>query len=371
MGIVLKNVNITGGKLSADFQNKKTGWTRNPDWLPLPDISNTTGKLVGLFLVYEDEIDNSLRFVSHPNNNYTVDWGDGSAIDTSVSGAIQYIYNYSTLSSPISVDEQGRNYKQVIFEVTVILFQFPGQAFRVFNGTTPSKGYSVVDMYSTLPNLVGNNNLPILERLIQTNISTTVTNNLSGFYEGVNYPNLRIFELSPVIHNFAQNCFAGFGIVEQMDINFLTSTATMNQLFSDSRIKRIKLISNGTIATTLCTNSVLLFDCEVDAPNATTYNNAWINCRNLRRLIVKGMSNVTSFTTPFSNSTLLEEMELQGLTIGFSIVNARMTATALNNLMTSLGTASGSQTLNFRGNPGAATCDTTIATSKGFTVTII
>jgi len=33
-----------------------------------------------------------------------------------------------------------------------------------------------------------------------------------------------------------------------------------------------------------------------------------------------------------------------------------------------LGTASGSQTITVTGNPGAGTCNTSIATAKGFTV---
>ena len=39
-------------------------------------------------------------------------------------------------------------------------------------------------------------------------------------------------------------------------------------------------------------------------------------------------------------------------------------------MFTSLGTASGSQTITITGNPGSATCNTFIATSKGYTVVI-
>ena len=55
---------------------------------------------------------------------------------------------------------------------------------------------------------------------------------------------------------------------------------------------------------------------------------------------------------------------------GFSIANSQLSATSLNDLFTSLGTASGSQTITVTGNPGAPTCNTSIATSKGFTVVI-
>lgn len=50
-------------------------------------------------------------------------------------------------------------------------------------------------------------------------------------------------------------------------------------------------------------------------------------------------------------------------------VNEQMDATALNALYTSLGTASGAQTLNFTGNPGKAGSTPSIAIAKGWTLT--
>jgi hypothetical protein len=46
----------------------------------------------------------------------------------------------------------------------------------------------------------------------------------------------------------------------------------------------------------------------------------------------------------------------------------QMNATALNALYTSLGTASGAQTLTVTSNPGKAGSTTSIATAKGWTV---
>jgi hypothetical protein len=67
----------------------------------------------------------------------------------------------------------------------------------------------------------------------------------------------------------------------------------------------------------------------------------------------------------------LEEMIVPGLQIGFTIANSNMGATALRcNVYISLGTANGSQTITITGNPGAATCTTSIATNKGFTVVV-
>jgi hypothetical protein len=66
----------------------------------------------------------------------------------------------------------------------------------------------------------------------------------------------------------------------------------------------------------------------------------------------------------------METLILTGITRGFTIDDCNMSATAINALFTSLGNAVGSQTINVRRNPGSATCTTSIATSKGFTVVI-
>jgi surface protein len=82
------------------------------------------------------------------------------------------------------------------------------------------------------------------------------------------------------------------------------------------------------------------------------------------------MASVTNTTAMFVNINSLQKFKATGLTRGITISNNLMSETEINNFFTSLGTASGAQTITVTGNPGAATCDVTIATSKGFTVTI-
>jgi hypothetical protein len=82
------------------------------------------------------------------------------------------------------------------------------------------------------------------------------------------------------------------------------------------------------------------------------------------------MVNVTSLPFMFSTVVTLQKFTATGLTRGVVLSNNLMSSTEINNFFTSLGTASGAQTIVVTGNPGAATCDVTIATLKGFTVTI-
>ena len=93
------------------------------------------------------------------------------------------------------------------------------------------------------------------------------------------------------------------------------------------------------------------------------------NCQ-LLKSVTLNLSSVSILTSTFSGTTNIETLILSGCRYGFNIANNEMSASALNALFTSLGTAVGSQTITITGNPGASTCDTTIATSKGFTVVI-
>ena len=80
--------------------------------------------------------------------------------------------------------------------------------------------------------------------------------------------------------------------------------------------------------------------------------------------------NATTSSRPFGGCNFLEELILPNCQSGFSIIDCRMGATALDALFTSLGTASGTQTITITGNPGAASCTTSIATNKGYTVVV-
>jgi hypothetical protein len=113
MGIVLKNVNITGGKLSADFQNKKTGWIRNPDWLPLPEITNTDDIIIGLWAIFQDDENVAAVQVSGDNGFFEVNWGDDSGWFTYPNGTAIYTYDYNN----IHLHTSNLPYKQAVIQI--------------------------------------------------------------------------------------------------------------------------------------------------------------------------------------------------------------------------------------------------------------
>jgi hypothetical protein len=112
----------------------------------------------------------------------------------------------------------------------------------------------------------------------------------------------------------------------------------------------------------------------IDAPNVQAIGSMFTGCYSLREIVFTDCSNVITVTTgsqgTFNLCYSLSKLIMPGMTIGFHITGCNLTAQALNDLFNSLGTASGAQEIIVTGNPGASTCDTSIATAKGFSVTI-
>lgn len=115
--------------------------------------------------------------------------------------------------------------------------------------------------------------------------------------------------------------------------------------------------------------SVPLFDTS----NVTNMSYMFYGCSSLVEVELTDCSKVTNTNTMFgttvAQATSLERLILPSMTRGFTLRGTNMGASALNDFFHSLGTASGSQTINITGAPGAAECDKSIATTKGWTIT--
>jgi hypothetical protein len=71
----------------------------------------------------------------------------------------------------------------------------------------------------------------------------------------------------------------------------------------------------------------------------------------------------------FLNCNSVSRIQASNFNFTFSIANCKLSGTALNEIYTNLPTVSG-QTITVTGNYGTATHDPTIATAKGWTVTV-
>jgi septin family protein len=102
--------------------------------------------------------------------------------------------------------------------------------------------------------------------------------------------------------------------------------------------------------------------------NVTNWNEAFHSNSRLIKLEAD-MSGGTSFTSTFAGCDSLQDIDIPGIAhnVDFSDCHS-MTKEVLDGLFESLATVSG-KTIDVSGCLGASTCDTSIATNKGWTVT--
>lgn len=107
----------------------------------------------------------------------------------------------------------------------------------------------------------------------------------------------------------------------------------------------------------------------MDCPKLQDTSQVFMNCLLLETIGDFDMSSANYTLNMFTGSRKLRSFTLRGLKVSIDIINMNLSATALDAIFTSLGTANAGATINILGNPGAATCNKTIATAKGWTVT--
>lgn len=112
----------------------------------------------------------------------------------------------------------------------------------------------------------------------------------------------------------------------------------------------------------------------LDTSAVTSMSYMFTGCTSLTTV---GPLDASAVTTPlsgmysgnaFDGCTSLTSLVLNGLTQTVDLTATAMGKTALNAFFTGLGTASSGATVTITGTPGAATCDQSIATAKGWTV---
>jgi len=363
---------LTPTSLSGNTIKLSTGWTRPTEWLTMPTIVDKV--LYGLVLVFEDG-QNEMR-VEANNNRIEWDFENNGTIVTSNGSPQTYTYDYSSLSGAVSVyteDGTNRNYKQVIFKAEQVGGFTSETTWELHNNMFADIRCSFDGLYPRIQ-IHKNPYLRIIECTNQGTTKTRCWNNLS-------YLNLEQFICpSPIYFYGSQNLFS---------VNYNLDNVIGGATFNYGRFKNINSTNcriNSTNASAI--GNITIGNNGIDRFYSSTFEvTGTIACTatNVRRLFNNSTSkklifssfpanptsmNLTSSSRPFGGCTFLEELILPNCQSGFSIINCRMGATALDALFTSLGTASGTQTITITGNPGAATCDTTIATAKGFTIVI-
>jgi surface protein len=378
-----------------------TGWQRPSDWIAIPSIAPGEQVFYGLVAVYNVIGGNRVAFTFA--GNYTVDWGDGSALENVLSGVkAEHSYDYSTVSNPTS-----EGWRQALIKViptgvanitTVNLQQTP-------TGIANGKTSQFMDIVMSVPNVTGaSTNLVIgtgttvLHRVVERidireigainsiatmfqncaslqNVplfSTASVNNMNAMFSGCNsLRTVPLFNTASVNNmlNMFLNCFS----LQNVPLFNTSNVTTMQSMFSNC-----SSLQNVPLFNTISVNNMLQMVAGCTSlQNVPLFNTISVN--NMQQMVAGctslyeanfNMASVTNTSQMFLSINSLQKFTATGLTRGITISGNLLSATEINNFFTSLGTASGAQTIVVTGNPGAATCNVSIATTKGFIVTI-
>ena len=202
--------------------------------------------------------------------------------------------------------------------------------------------------------------------------NTTSVNNMSNMFNSCrSLVSVPLFNTANVIT--MQAMFSGCTSLQSVPLFNTANVTVMLQMFIGcTSLQSVPLFNTANV-----TNMQQMFSSCIVLKSVPSFNTA--NVSNMSQMFSStvsiyevefNMASVTTLGLMFQSIGSLQRFIATGLTRGITISNNLMSATELNNFFTSLGTASGAQTIVVTGNPGAATCNVSIATAKGFTVTI-
>jgi len=378
-----------------------TDWQRPSDWISIPSIAPGEQVFYGLVAVYNVIGGNKVAFTFA--GNYTVDWGDGSALENVLSGVkAEHSYTYASVSNPTS-----EGWRQALIKVIptgvanitrVDLQQTP-------TGIAVGKTTQFMDIVMSVPNVTGaSTNLVIgtgttvlhrvVERIWIKEIGA-INSMATMFQNCASLQNVPLFSTSSV--TTMTTMFSGCNSLRTVPLFNTAIVTTMSSMFLNCQsLQTVPLFNTASVTnmqsmfsgcsslnsvplfnTASVTNMIDMFRNCISIQNVPFFNTANVNSMttmfqqaNSLAILNFNMANVTATSFMFSTVVTLQKFTATGLTRGISVANNLLSATEINNFFTSLGTAFGAQTIVVTGNPGAATCDVTIATLKGFTVTI-
>jgi surface protein len=394
-------------------------WVRPADWLPIPAIATGEEVIYMLMAVY-DVVGNFAALLVQ--GSYTVDWGDGSAVENiNTNVKAEHSYNWADVGN---VTTEG--FRQALIKVTpqsgqhITLVNF--QQFHTTQGT--GRASQFIDLVLNIPNVAGTSiniggdttyhrciercwikevglltsmsymfwgcyslqSVPLFNTEKVTNMGSMfgncyslqsvplfntekVTNMLYMFRSCYSLQSVPLFNTKKVTNMsyMFRSCYS----LQSVPLFNTEIVSNMSYMFGNCEsLQSVPLFNTEIVSNMSCMfeycyslQSVPLFNTE----KVTNMTYMFYRCYTL--LLVQFTTPLTSgLTDIFSNIKKLQKCVLSSCTVGFSVSGCLMSATALNEMFTALGTASGAQTITITGNYGAATCDTTIATAKGFTI---
>ena len=361
------------------------GWVRPSHWPALPEVDN---RFSGLVRVPKPRNSTAADFVVAVTQRDSVpvqiDWGDGTT-STFGTGTAPHTYNWNTMTGP----EDADGFKYAVVSTTSSATQQPGYSFTSASGTSgwvdlwlPHNTASSHALYlsgsrlgvhrvrySGKPTQTQESMFRDMAMLREVDLRGAQPISLANWFNGcVRLEKITGLDTSlATLFNLAfYNCNA---LRDFSWISFAQATDMSSAFVNCYELKTIT-INTPTITSLSATfnGCISLRRAEVIAPNAASAANCFISCLLLTDVTLHTKANAARTSTYTKANMLSWIKDLSGSSVVMSVASCNLNAAALNRIFTDLGTVT-SATITITGTPGAATCDRSIATAKGWTVT--
>ena len=301
-----------------------TPWVRPADWLALTTPSTSDQRMVGLAAVFQS---NSNFVTVRASSAFKVDWGDGAgwnlyAANTTAEKNLQWAdYDAGTLCS--------RGYRQAIVTVEPQSGNLTGLELRYRHSNAAASS---------------NTSSVWLDLRVACTGSPTITGSASQWYP-------RMLETVEIVSNISNASYLFFGCSSLQTVPALNTAA-------------------GTNFTSMFTGCSSLQQVPaLNTSSGTNFTSMFQSCYSLQQVPALNTSLGTSFSNMFQGCYALQWSDVYGGRYAISYATANLSAAALDNIYTNLGTAAGGgQTITVTGNWGTAGHTPSIATAKSWTV---
>jgi hypothetical protein len=324
------------------------GYQRPYDWLAMPVLTTADNKFVGLHAVFPDANYVALSAAGA----YTVDWGDGTVENIATGVTAQHEYNYATYDAS-NTTLCTRGYKQAIVTVT----PQAGQSFTSLN--LQFRNSAMTATYST-----GWLDLAIsgaaLTTLVIGALSSVVTHSL--------------LEVAHIVKNSCADLsylFSTAYSLQSVQVDSSSATTLASMFSACGSLRKAPVLD-----TSKCLTFTSLFSACTALINIPTYSTAlgtnfsgmFQNARVIALLPALDLTSATNLTNSVASAYNISDINFVNIGVSLNVAGLKLTAARLNEIFGNLKTTTG-QTVTITNNPGATTCDRTIATAKGWTVT--
>jgi hypothetical protein len=350
-------------------------WQRPTDWVTIPQVGVNEEVAYMVNAIWNTTINPCALLCNGTGAGYTVDWGDGTITNHNFNTKAERNYVYANITSPLSI----RGYKTVLVKIT----PQAGATITNFNIQQRHTTYNFDYRNRVLDLLINYNNLTALTMagatlsniyLHSIVIKKVPNNNLVD----IGSSNLKYYEIKTQISGTVNNPFNSVGhnnLKVKIDMRGVTYFVRLAPYNTASFIDLSEVIFPNSFTQNEMLGSSYAILALPDLKDKIIVGSAdylfWQigGNPNFHTIPAINMSQVTSVTGLLASSAgWIQKVLWYGLTRSHGFPNQLLDNTSLNEIFTNLGTAVSGASITITGNPGAATCNQSIATAKGWTV---